>query len=147
MGVTPDEFFTNDGAIELFCELHQTGSRFTDLNNELPISHTTLSSRLGEAQELELIEKQLMERDGNNVTVYAPTNKGARLILELRRTGVMETYQLLKEIRSRFEERSDNVREWVYENPMEFTTDSDKHLRELDNALAWSDDPYADDDS
>ena len=131
MGISADEFLRLDGAIELFCELRPGGSRFSDLDDELSISHTTLTARLGEAQELDLIERKLVERDGDSVPVYAPTNTGARFMLELRRQSVRETYLLLKETRNRFEQRSDDVREWVRENPLEFSLSEDEAIKEL----------------
>lgn len=137
MGVSGQQFLDSDGAIELLCELDPIGSQFSELDEELPISHTTLTTRLGEAQELTLIEKRLVEKNGKQVTVYSPTNSGARIMLELRRNGVVETYHVLKDMRSRFEKKSDAVREWVDENAMYFEPHDDDYIKELHRHIGY----------
>jgi DNA-binding HxlR family transcriptional regulator len=132
MSTTAREFFSSKGAIALFCELSPNGSRFMELNDELDISHTTLIQRLGEAEDLDLIKTETVEGEQGRSHMYAPTDKGGRLMVQLRRDGVLESYQLYKEARRQFTDKAEEIREWLEENPQELYYD-EKNRRALQN--------------
>jgi DNA-binding HxlR family transcriptional regulator len=132
MSTTAREFFSSKGAIALFCELSPTGSRFKELNDVLEISHTTLIKRLGEAEDLELLKTETTQGEQGRSHMYMPTNKGGRLMVQLRRDGVLESYQLYKEARTQFHSKAEEIRVWVEENPQELYYD-EKNRHALQN--------------
>lgn len=131
MGISASDFLNRKGAIELFCELSPHGSRWTELDNEIMASHSTVTDRIEEAQELGLITHELIDRSGESVNVYTPTNRGARFMLALETQGVAETYRHLKETRQKYEEQTEKIREWVLDNPGEFKSDDPEALKTL----------------
>jgi len=57
MGISLAEFFEKKGTVELFCEIDEKGERFSELRELVSISHDTLSVRLSQAEDLNLLQK------------------------------------------------------------------------------------------
>jgi DNA-binding HxlR family transcriptional regulator len=71
-------FLRRKGGIELLCVMNRdySSGRFTDLDEEINVSHTTLSKRLGEAQDIGLIDVAVNHNPGATGTVYHITDLG-----------------------------------------------------------------------
>jgi len=117
MPSTVAEFFSSTGAIEMFCELAHQGARFKHLNNVLEISHTTLTRRLREAEELDLITSEAVDGERRRTHKYVPTVVGHQIVFHLHEQGVVERYQLCKETRRRYQEKADQICEQLETNP------------------------------
>lgn len=120
MTESDDEFLSKAGAIELLCEIDsKDGSHFGELDDELEISHTTLSDRLSEAVSLELIDTKTVVGDRGRSHIYHLTHRGIRLRNQMEESGVVAAYRMLREAQRSFSKRSDELLEWVAENPDE----------------------------
>ena len=133
MGISGEEFLRKDGAIELFCELGVHGSSYSELDEKLDISHTTLTTRIEQARELGLLDKRLAREDEDSDAIYYPTDSGARFMIQIRQMDVLEAYKSQKQAREEFEKRSDDVRTWMLENAIDLGGDRRDLIKRLEN--------------
>ena len=108
-------FFRRKGAIELMCIADQRDfeGRFTDLDNEINVSHSTLSKRLSEAQELGLINVAINPEADSPENVYRTTQVGRQIQSEMRELGLPRTYEKLRTIEELFTDGSEDLVKWA----------------------------------
>lgn len=133
-------FFRRKGAVELLCiaDRRDFHGRFTDLDDEINVSHSTLSKRLSEAQELGLITVAINPEASSPENVYRTTRTGREIQSEMRELGLPRTYEKLRAIEELFAEGSEDLVEWaesldaaLVEKTEEFSKraeDSDAHI-------------------
>jgi len=114
-GDSVSSYLGNKGAIELLCEIKPNGSQFTQLVEESPVSRSTVSTRLQEAEKLGLYERHKTEGRGTSHT-YQLTETGARLRIYLDHTGITERYRTIKVLRQQFDEGVEELTGWAREN-------------------------------
>lgn len=122
--------------MELMCELASSETRFSELDEKLYISHTTLTKRLGEAEDIGLIETRQVKGDRRRTHEYSPTDRAVLFMRKLKLQGVLERYQLYKESRIRFEEEADKIVEWAEENPDKIPESDEESHSERINRLS-----------
>lgn len=120
MALSVENFLRLDGTMEMFCEIGSSGRRFSELEEELEISHTTLSKRLAQGEEIGLIKTEPIDDESGRSHQYLPTTNAVAMMRQLQFNGVLERYEMYKESRNRFEEKVEEIREWAEENPEEF---------------------------
>jgi len=119
-------FLARTGAIGLLREVHpMEGSRFTDLDDALDVSSSTLSKRLEEACELDLLEPSLESTDYGTNTQYKLTGSGRRIRNVMEHRGIIRTYDKIRTLEEQFEESVEELREWIttpdfFREPREF---------------------------
>ncbi|UOO97035.1 winged helix-turn-helix transcriptional regulator (plasmid) [Halococcus dombrowskii] len=108
-------FFERKGAVELLCiaDRRDFQGRFTDLDDEINVSHSTLSKRLSEAQELGLITVAINPEASSPETVYRTTQTGKQIQNEMRKLGLPRTYERLRTVEELFAEGSEELVEWT----------------------------------
>lgn len=108
-------FFRRKGAVELMCiaDKRDFQGRFTDLDDEINVSHSTLSKRLDEAQELSLITVGINPEANSPETVYMTTPFGEEIQSEMRELGLPRTYEKLRTIEELFAEGSEDLVRWA----------------------------------
>jgi len=110
------EFLSRAGAIGILREIdHTGGKRFTDLDEVVPVSSSTLTTRLSEAVKLGILGRSLEEKDGRTDTVYVPTKVGRRLRQRMQEQQLIRIYDELLDIEQEFDEEVKNLQEWTYE--------------------------------
>ena len=108
-------FFRRKGAIELMCiaDKRQDYGRFTDLDDDINVSHSTLSKRLDEAQEIGLITPGFNPKASSTETVYNTTQMGRQIQREMKELGLPRMYEKLRTIEGLFIEESEEFVEWA----------------------------------
>jgi DNA-binding HxlR family transcriptional regulator len=108
-------FFRRKGAVELLCiaDKRDFQGRFTDLDDEINVSHSTLSKRLNEAQELSLITVGINPEASSPENVYMTTPFGEEIQSEMRELGLPRTYEKLRTIEELFAEGSEDLVGWA----------------------------------
>lgn len=108
-------FFRRKGAVELLCiaDRRDFQGRFTDLDDEINVSHSTLSKRLSEAQELGLITVAINPEASSPENVYRTTQTGKEIQNEMRELGLPRTYEKLRTVEDLFAEGSEDLVEWA----------------------------------
>lgn len=111
-----EDYLTRKGAVELLCEINQSGSRHGELFEALDLSSATLSKRLGEGQDVMLLEVQAARRKGLSVKEYVLTQRGLQIRYHLMEVGTIGAYQMYREAKKKFEEKAEEAREWTAAN-------------------------------
>jgi len=106
------EFLKRKGSIEVLCELEENGKSFNELR-DLGISPNTLSSRLKEALDLELIEQRVCREGERSKIKYHLTEKGKEVVKTIE--SIKEDYFRLKEEVKRLEEEAKKKRQEIRE--------------------------------
>lgn len=110
------EFIARAGAIGILREIdHTGGKRFTDLDEVVPVSSSTLTTRLGEAVKLGILVRNLEEKDGRTDTVYEQTKIARRLRQRMQEQQLIRIYDELRDIEQEFDEEVKKLQEWTYE--------------------------------
>lgn len=132
MSLSVSEFLTGKGAVELLCEVDPNGSRFKNLEDEVPVSKQTLTNRLGEGVEASLLEREFITAERGTSHVYALTPKGATFRRVLEESATVITYRQFKEVQNQLEEKKAEMREWARtELPKFDDEDHERHLSQL----------------
>lgn len=109
-------FLDRKGAVSVLCTVHIVqGSRFTDLNDELSISSSTLAKRLEEAFDLDLLERDFESTSYGANRLYQLTGAGEMVREQLRRTGVERLHERIQELEEQFDAQVNQVQQWVRE--------------------------------
>lgn len=107
-------FLTRTGSIGLLREVqHMDGSRFTELDEALDVSSSTLSKRLEEACELGLLEPTLESTDYGTNTRYKLTGTGRKVRNVMEHRGIIRTYDKIRTLEEQLDESIEDLREWV----------------------------------
>ena len=138
MSLTVVEFFEQKGAVEIFCEIGKDGKQFKDINNNVSISHQTLSTRLRQAKEASLLDKEIVNL---NDQIWRPTFPGKEIYDELVEQGVVEHYEVFRVSRQEFEKAEASFTEWVNENGEDIVGDEIWSLGKSSNTYKKPDNP------
>jgi len=117
MPTSIDEYLSLKGAVELLCEISLNGSQYTELDEELAISHTTVGDRLDEGVEASLLTKELATGGHRTSHKYLLTPKGALIRWKLDTSGTTEAYYAFKNAQQRFNKKKGDIKEYFAENP------------------------------
>lgn len=114
MVATIVEFLHQKGSVELLCVLTEAESmrQFTELDNNLEISTSTLSKRLDEGQSVGLISVNLNYEEERG-HVYRITPLGGDVARKMQRLGLIRTYMKLRGIDETFQEQIEELIEWA----------------------------------
>lgn len=110
------EFLSRTGAVGLLREappLKSHGCRFTEFDEKLSISSSTLSKRLDEACELQLLKIELESTDYGANSMYVLTGAGANLRSEMDQRGIFRIYDKIQTLEEELDESVEDLREWV----------------------------------
>lgn len=129
-------FFRRKGAIELLCIADQKDfhGRFTDLDNEINVSHSTLSKRLDEAQELDLITVAISPEASSPEPVYRTTRIAREIQSEMRQLGLPRTYQKLRTVEGFFAGGSEELVEWTESLDAELAEKAAEYLKQVEDS-------------
>lgn len=108
-------FLSRAGAIGILIEIDHTGGKqFTDLNEAIPVSSSTLSSRLQEAIELGILKHDLADETHNNSKIYVQTKLARRLHQQIKQQQLARIYSELQTLQEEFDEEVENLQQWTY---------------------------------
>lgn len=110
------EYVYKDGSIQLLCEINQNGARHGEILEGVDISSSTLTYRLREGEELELIERQAVTRNQQAVTEYVLTDRGLQILYHILDVNGLGAYQMYRKARLDFEAKAEEIREWTVAN-------------------------------
>lgn len=111
-------FLGRTGAIGLLREalpLKYEGRQFSEFDDELDVSSSTLSKRLDEACELGLLKVELESTDYGSNSVYVLTGAGHNLRDQMELMGILRTHDRIQTLEEELDESVADLREWVTE--------------------------------
>ena len=110
------DFLSRTGAIGVLNEvppLKYQGRRFTEFNENVDVSSSTLSKRLDEACESDLLKVELESTDYGSNNMYVLTGTGRNLRDQMEHMGVLRTYSKIQTLEEELDESVGDLREWV----------------------------------
>ena len=110
------DFLSRTGSVGLLHEvspLKDKGSRFSELDDKVDVSSSTLTKRLDEACELKILEVKLESTDYGSNKVYVLTGLGRRLRDRMERMRIFRTYSKMKTLEEELDEAVEDLREQV----------------------------------
>lgn len=137
-------YLRKKGAVRLLCEIDPQGSRYTDLDEALDISHSTVGERLGELKEVSLIQHEATTGGRGTTNLYKLTPKGATFRRALHESGTVMAHRQLKAARNQFELKNEEMQEWARTELPKFS--DERHEANLSLVQDDSDFYVADDD-
>lgn len=117
-----DTYLRKKGAVRLLCEIDPQGSRYTDLDEALEISHSTVGERLGELKEVSLVQQEATTGGRGTTNLYKLTPKGATFRRALHESGTVMAHRQLKAARNQFELKKEEMQEWARTDLPKFDT-------------------------
>lgn len=110
---TLSDYFTGRGSIGLLIVLKGGPHRFTDLENTLHISTSTLTQRLGEARDFGLIVPEIDEKETSVDDQYRLTERGQFIVSKLERLDVVHAYRTMLDMHETVETGRGELVDWV----------------------------------
>jgi DNA-binding HxlR family transcriptional regulator len=133
MPETLSEYFQRRGSLGVLVVLKSGPRRFTDLEDVLHISTSTLTARLGEARDFGLIVPEIDENETSVDDQYRITERGQYVVRKMETLDVVHAYRTLLDMHRQVEDGREELTEWLEEEDVK---------RKL--ALQSETDPYVD---
>lgn len=97
-------FLDSQGAIHLIVDLGTEPRRFSELEDRVPISTSTLWNRLKEGVKIGVFELDIIERDGADVKAYQLTGEGEAAFEQLEALDAVEASKQMRTHQTTVEE-------------------------------------------
>lgn len=110
---TASNYFDNRGSLGVLILLKGEPQRYTDLQDALHISTSTLTYRLGEARDFGFVVPEIEEKQTSVNDLYRLTERGQFIVSKLERLDVVHAYKSLLEAHDTIETGRDALLEWV----------------------------------
>ena len=110
------DFLSRTGSVGLLHEvspLKDKGSRFSELDDKVDVSSSTLTKRLDEGCELRILEVQMESTAYGSNKGYVLTGIGRRLRDRMERMRIFRTYSKMKTLEEELDEAVEDLREQV----------------------------------
>lgn len=109
-------FLTREGGVALLTQIdYNEGMLFSELQEQVHVSQTTLSKRKDEALQMKLLTREPRPDDHGNAERYKLTRRGKKLRSELNDRDIPDSYRKFFDHYVELGERRDEVAEWVDE--------------------------------
>lgn len=112
------EFIGRKGGSEILILLGETERRHKYLKRKVSVSSTTLTKRLREAQELDLITSETVLNDDKQFSVYRLDDAGHVIYRQMDRNYMVPTYWQRVFVESQYESQKEHLKEWILEDDM-----------------------------
>lgn len=105
------DFLSRVGGVIVLDELASGAKRFVTLDESLDMSSTTLTERLDEAKELDLVEIEIRTQDAEGRKYWKLTDRGKVIREEIQKTDLVRIQKRIRELRKEFDEEVDSLLE------------------------------------
>lgn len=131
MATSLDEFLESKGGVGLLAVLQNRGKTYSEIEPDLIITSSTISTRFDDAIELGLIEIIPARRHGRTLDEYHLTDFGEAVVQELAVRGVISNYRDMRTHYQSMEEKLDEFITWFHDTPGQFAGFSEAHEETL----------------
>lgn len=116
-------FIRREGAVGVLARLDATEGKLNgELEDIVHVSHTTLSERLAEGLDADLVELTRLPEDHGNAKRYRLTHRGKRVQERMQNLKMERTYERFFEANRQLDALTDELIDWVEDSHI---TDSD----------------------
>jgi DNA-binding HxlR family transcriptional regulator len=113
MADTLREYCQLRGGLGLLVVLKGGPHRFTDLEEVLHVSTSTLTNRLGEARDLGLVTPEIDEGETSVDDNYRITERGQYVVRKMEQLDMVHSYRVLMDMYQQVEAGKEDLVEWV----------------------------------
>lgn len=131
MAKSLDEFLQSKGGVGLLTVLQNRGKTYSEIEPNVLITSSTISTRLDDALDLGLIEITPARRHGRTLNEYHLTDFGEAVVRELAMRGIVSNYRDMRTHHQSMEEKTEEFSEWFRDNPGEFVGFEEAHEETL----------------
>lgn len=125
------EFLESKGGVGLLAVLQNRGKTYSEIEPDVLITSSTISTRFDDAVELGLIEIIPARRHGRTLDEYHLTDFGEAVVEELAVRGVISNYRDMRTHYQSMEDKLDEFITWFHDNPGQFAGFSEAHEETL----------------
>lgn len=117
MAPTIEGFLNSKGGVGLLSLLYENGPlTYSEIESEIEISSSTISTRRDEAAKLGLVRISLGDGEIGTSKVHHLTDMGERLAQQMERNGVIKNYTAMRTHQDLVEQQTEEVINWVKNN-------------------------------
>lgn len=126
------EFLRREGGAGVLVKIDdERGNTFSELADQVHVTRNTLSNRLDEATDLDLLKETTHPSDHGNAIRYALTTRGERVQFLLDESEMSQLYADFLQIRQEMEDGIEFVEE-VYD-PKPYDSEFEEYMRKKEN--------------
>lgn len=114
------EFLAKKGSIELLIAVSDKGIQYSELEDMLNVSNSTVYLRIEQAVEIGLIEHDRRPSEDGLQEVYTLTPTGKTVRYEISNLNLDQVFWKLQARQDQFDELSEAVRNWVADEESDF---------------------------
>lgn len=131
MAKSLDEFLQSKGGVGLLTVLQNRGKTYSEIEPNVLITSSTISTRTDDALDLGLIEIKPARRHGRTLNEYHLTDFGEAVVRELAMRGIISNYRDMRTHHQSMKEKTEEFTEWFRDNPGEFVGFEEAHEETL----------------
>lgn len=114
------EFLEAKGSVGLLTLLYERARTFSELESEIEITSSTITRRLADVANLDLLTADVESGEHGTKKVYMLTDKGEFLARQMAAEGITSSYHKMREHQNIIEEKTQKVVNWVEQNQSTF---------------------------
>lgn len=131
MTTTLSSYLQSKGGIGLLSALEEHGKTFTEIEQIILITSSTIDNRTDDAIELGLVEQAAIRREDRTQTEYRLTNYGEAVVRDLSQQGVLSSYKDMRSHQRELDNKREKFVEWAKENPGQYLGFTEAHEETL----------------
>lgn len=119
---TIEKFLQAKGSVGLMALLHERPMTYSEIESEIEITSSTITNRRDDAAALGLLTIEVASDEHGTKKVYILTDMGEYLADKMAREGIIANYRKMRMLQQLVDEQTDEVINWVRENPSQLLT-------------------------
>lgn len=131
MTTTLSGYLQSKGGIGLLTALQEQGKTYTEIEQAVLITSSTIGNRTDDAIELGLVEQAAIRREDRTLTEYRLTNYGEAVVRDLSQQGVLSSYEDMRAHQRELDNKRQKFVEWAKENPSQYLGFTEAHEETL----------------
>lgn len=131
MGTNLGEFLKSKGGVGLLAVLQNRGRTYSEIEPDVIITSSTISTRLDDAVEIGLVDVRRARRHGRTLNEYYLTDFGEEVVEDLARRGIVSNYRDMRTHYQAMEEKTDEFIDWFHDNPGRYMGFKEAHEETL----------------
>jgi DNA-binding HxlR family transcriptional regulator len=110
---TLSEYFESRGGLGLLVVLKSEAHRYTDIEDKLHISTSTLTKRLAEARELGFVTPEFDADETSVDGAYRITERGQFVLRKMEQLEIVHAYKTMLDMHKQVEDGRQDLLDWV----------------------------------
>jgi len=113
MAETLSEYCQRRGGLAVLVVLKGGPHRYTDVEETLHVSTSSLTKRLGEARKLGLITPEIDEKETSVDDNYRLTERGQYIVRRMEQLDMVHSYRVLMDMYQQIDEGKESLVQWL----------------------------------